>query len=112
MANCCNLNFMSQSAAISFLLASSLVLYPTSRLLAVPPPEDVPEEVLRSEIVLDARSPIDGKPMTASEYAELQTQLQTPPPTQPELAPKVRKTLNLIRARKFLKTFFPFLPIK
>ncbi len=88
------------------------MLAPAVRLLALPPPDDLPEEVLRSEIILDARSPIDGKPMTASEYAELQTQLQTPPSTPPELTPRVQKTLNLLRTRKFLKTFFPFLPIK
>jgi hypothetical protein len=106
------LTSMTHAPTVHFVLVSTFVLYPTARLLALPPPEDIPEEVLRSEIILDARSPIDGKPLTASEYAELQAQLQTPPPTPPELAPKVRKTLNLLRVRKFLKTFFPFLPIK
>jgi hypothetical protein len=103
---------MRRSPVIHLLLALSCGLCPTARVLAVPTPDDIPEEVLRSQIILDARSPIDGKPLTASEYAELQAQLQTPPPTEPELSPKVRKTINLLRARKFLKTFFPFLPIK
>ena len=40
--------------------------------LALPPPEDTPEEVLRTEIFLTARSPVDGKPLTAAEYAQLQ----------------------------------------
>jgi hypothetical protein len=101
---------MAYSPLVYCLLAAAVVMAVPG--WAVPPPEDVPEEVLRSEIILDARSPIDGKPMTASEYAELQAQLQTPPPTPPELGRKVRKTLNVLRVRKFLKTFLPFLPVK
>jgi hypothetical protein len=94
------------------LLTSCLILQPTSSLLALPPPDDIPEEVLRAQIILDARSPIDGKPMTASAYAELQATIREAPPTTPEVSPKVKQTLNLLKLRKFLKTFFPFVPIK
>ncbi len=80
--------------------------------LALPPADDPPEEVLRSEIITEARSPIDGKPLTAADYADLQAELQIGPPIQPELSPKVRKTIGLLRLRKFVKTFFPFLPVK
>lgn len=79
---------------------------------ALPPAEDIPEEVLRTQIILDARSPIDGKPMTPVEYAELQTQEQTsyqPPPT---LSSKVKSTVGLLRVRRFIKKFLPFIPIK
>ena len=77
---------------------------------ALPPPEDIPEEILRTEIILSARSPVDGKPLTAAEYAELQAQLQTRR-TPLELNPKVRDTVFLLRLRGTLRTFFPFLPI-
>lgn len=71
--------------------------------LSLPPPNDVPEEVLRTEIITGARSPIDGKPMTAAEYAQLQAQLQTSP-NAPPIAPEVRHLIFLIRVRQLLRT--------
>ncbi|WP_068816653.1 hypothetical protein [Phormidesmis priestleyi] len=94
-----------------FFLTSSLILHPLA-VLALPPADDPPEEVLRSEIITDARSPIDGKPLTAAEYAELQADIQKGQPIQPQLSPKVRKTIGLLRLRRFIKTLFPFIPIK
>ena len=43
---------------------------------ALPPAEDIPEEVLRTEIILEGRSPINGKPLSAAEYEQLQAELQ------------------------------------
>jgi hypothetical protein len=80
--------------------------------VALPPSDDVPEEVLRSEIITGARSPIDGKPLTATEYAQLQAQVQTAPPAPPQVSRKTEETLNLLKLRRFLKTFFPILPIR
>ncbi len=78
--------------------------------LALPPPEDTPEEILRTEIILEARSPVDGKLLTAAEYAELQAQLQTRP-APPQLNPKVGNLIFLLRLRKAILTVLPFLPI-
>ncbi|MBD2417860.1 hypothetical protein H6G54_09090 [Anabaena cylindrica FACHB-243] len=75
----------------------------------LPPPEDTPEEILRTEIITEARSPIDGKRLTASEYAELQTQLQTSPP--PKLDARIRDQIFLLQLRKALLQLFPFLDI-
>jgi hypothetical protein len=75
--------------------------------IALPPPEDIPEEILRTEIITDARSPVDGQSLTAAEYAELQEQLQVSPP--PKLNTKLRQTVFLLRLRKTLLQFFPFL---
>ncbi|MBW4518119.1 MAG: mitochondrial large ribosomal subunit protein uL30m [Scytolyngbya sp. HA4215-MV1] len=94
-------------------LTLGLIVFATNPVLALPPPQDTPEEILRTEIILDARSPIDGKPLTAAEYAELEALLQTginPPPAQ--VSPKVRKVISLLRLRRFFKTFLPFIPIK
>ncbi|GAX37590.1 hypothetical protein [Nodularia sp. NIES-3585] len=77
--------------------------------VALPPPEDTPEEILRTEIILDARSPVDGKPLNAAEYAELQEQLQVSPP--PKLSADLRQTIYLIQLRKALLQIFPFLDI-
>ncbi len=75
--------------------------------IALPPPADTPEEILRTEIIIEARSPIDGKPLNAAEYAQLQEQLQVSPP--PKLGANLRQTIYLIRIRKALRQFFPFL---
>ncbi|MGM3304506.1 hypothetical protein ACSQ6I_00700 [Anabaena sp. WFMT] len=75
----------------------------------LPPPEDTPEEILRTEIITEARSPVDGRRLTASEYAELQTQLQTSPP--PKLDARIRDQIFLLRLRKALLQLFPFLDI-
>jgi hypothetical protein len=96
------------SATIGMAIASIPLGYKPA--LALPPASDIPEEVLRTEIILEARSPVDGKPLTAAEYAELQAKLQTRP-TPPKLNPQVRDTIFLLRLRRTLRTFFPFLPI-
>ena len=92
--------------AVSGILVESFVRYKIS-VIALPPPEDIPEEILRAEIILEARSPIDGKSLTPAEYAQLQAQLKTRP-YPPKLNPKVRDTVFLLRLRKILKTLFPF----
>ncbi|MBG1241696.1 hypothetical protein ACEYW6_25515 [Nostoc sp. UIC 10607] len=78
-----------------------------SVVIALPPPEDTPEEILRTKIIIEARSPIDGKFLTAAEYIQLQAQLQKAPP--PKLDPKIREQIFLLRIRKTLLQFFPFL---
>ena len=90
----------------------SLVLlsnYWVTKAIATPPVEDIPEEILRTEIITIGRSPIDGKLLNAAEYAELQAQLQISPP--PKLNTQIRETINLLRLRKGLLQLFPFLDI-
>ncbi len=74
--------------------------------------EDIPEEVLRAEIYTDARSPIDGKQLTAAEYTELMEKLRSLDSIPPEdfVSPKVREVIGLLKLRKFLKQFIPFIP--
>lgn len=85
----------------------ALSSYWGSTVIALPPPEDTPEEILRTKIIIEARSPIDGKSLTAAEYIQLQAQLQEAPP--PKLDPKIREQIFLLRIRKTLLQFFPFL---
>ena len=77
--------------------------------MALAPAEDIPEEILRTEIIMEGRSPIDGKLLSAAQYAELQTQLQTSPP--PKLDATIREKVFLLRLRKTLLQLFPFLSI-
>jgi hypothetical protein len=75
--------------------------------IALPPPEDLPEEVLRTEIILEARSPVDGEPLTAAEYAELQAELQEGK-YPPEVALSLQQQiflLNLLQIWDFVNPF-------
>ncbi len=75
----------------------------------LPPPGDTPEEILRTEIFTEARSPLDGEPLTAAEYAELQAALRSTEAAQPEVSPKIRRLIGLLRLRKVIRSVFPFL---
>ena len=76
--------------------------------MALPPPEDIPEEVLRTEIITEARSPIDGEKLTAAEYAELEETLQARD-WAPEMDSAVRQVIFLLQIRRAIRTFTPFL---
>jgi hypothetical protein len=94
-------------------LLSPLTVVQSTVVFALPPADDVPEEILRTQIVLDARSPIDGKPMTPAEYAAFQAQQEAamqPPATQ--LSPQVRGVVTALKLRRFVKRFLPFIPIR
>ena len=81
-----------------------------AELAAIEP--DVPEEVLRSEILLDGRSSFDGKRLTATEYAELEQEIEQRNAVEPQVAPKIRRLVGLIKFRKFIKRVLPIVPIK
>jgi hypothetical protein len=75
--------------------------------IALPPPEDTPEEILRTEIILEARSPINGEPLTPAEYILLQENLAPDP--DPQLSPEVRRLIRLLYLRRAIRRIFPFL---
>jgi hypothetical protein len=75
---------------------------------ALPPPEDTPEEVLRTQMIVEARSPIDGKPLTAAQYAELTAQLEGRQPPDPQVNPKLRQLIFLLRLRDQIRQILPF----
>ncbi len=75
--------------------------------MALPPPEDTPEEILRTKIILEARSRIDGQPLTPAEYALLQADLaESPYP--PQLSPQVQHAIFLLQIRQMLQILTPF----
>ncbi len=73
---------------------------------------DLPEEVLRSEILLDGRSPFDGKRLTATQHAELQQEIEKANEVEPQIALKIRRLVGMIKFRKFIKRVLPIVPIK
>ncbi|MBE9182200.1 hypothetical protein IQ268_26900 [Oculatella sp. LEGE 06141] len=86
---------------------ASMAIAPAS---ALPPVDDLPEEVLRTEIITEARSPLDGSPLTAAEYAELQAEFET---RQDEFRPPVSRdiaeVIRLLYLRRAIRSVFPFL---
>lgn len=93
--------------SVSMIILAALSSHLGAAVRALPTPEDTPEEILRTEIITEARSPINGDRLTAAEYAQLQAQLQNSPP--PKLNTNVREQIFLLRLRKTLLQFFPFL---
>lgn len=81
----------------------------TTTARALPPDDDVPEEIMRTEIITEARSPIDGQPLTPAEYAALQESLQAPPDA-PTLSPDIRRLIFLLQLRRGARTLIPFIP--
>jgi hypothetical protein len=75
---------------------------------------DLPEEVLRAEIITEARSPIDGRALSASEFVELaidtEQQLSRAAAAGAIRNPKLKETILLLRLRGFLRSVG--LPIK
>ena len=102
---CVKFWFLGTSIAILVIING----YWAKRVTALPPMEDIPEEILRTEIITIGRSPIDGKVLTAAEYAQIQTQLQIIPP--PKLNSQIREQMFILRLRQILLQIFPFLDI-
>ncbi len=96
-----------------FLLPTPAIPFGIASLHALPPPEDVPEEILRTDIITEARSPTDGQPITPAEYAQLQLQqpeLWTNNPNLPTKTPAFSTTSHIINKypiRDLLRQMFP-----
>lgn len=89
------------------------IIAPMSMAQPLPPPDDTPEEILRTEIYTEARSPIDGSPLTAAEYIELQEELSETIATLPPnylVSERVQEVIRLLKLRKFLRQIIPFMP--
>lgn len=86
---------------------ASCTLFLSSPVHALPPPEETPEEVLRTEIILEARSPLTGEPLTAAEYAQLQETLMRNEGSL--VTSEIRELIFLLQLRRVLKPIIPFL---
>lgn len=76
--------------------------------LALPPPEDVPEEVLREEVILQGRSPVDGSLLSPVEYAELEAELSAFPEDSVAVNPEIQSLVFQLKLLKLLKDIVPF----
>ncbi len=84
----------------------SLLISPPA--LALPPPEDTPEEILRTEIITEAQSPLTGETLSAAEYAILMEQLQDPN-RNPQVSTDVAGLIALLQFRRVVKPVLPFI---
>jgi hypothetical protein len=102
------MNQVSVKMTCTGIILSNLALVP-SPVWGLPTAEDTPEEILRTEIITEARSPFDGKPITAAEYAVIEARLRRDPPN-PQVNQKVADLIYLIRLRKLFRSIG--IPIK
>ncbi|MGK7912859.1 MAG: hypothetical protein AB4050_15500 [Synechococcus sp.] len=80
----------------------------THSAVALPPPDDIPEEVLRAQVVLEGRSAIDNSELSPTEYAELQALLEESQEVTPRVSPELQRLILLLKLRKILRTVTPF----
>ncbi len=93
-------------------LQSDLQIIPDDQLrnLAVPEPDDIPEELLRTEIITEARSPLTGEPLSAAEYAQLLESIQNTPADGSLISSEIRQLIQLLQIRRTLRPVLPFIP--
>jgi hypothetical protein len=100
--------------SIALIFTSSSLASPIAIAGSLPPANDIPEEILRAELIIEARSPIDGKPLSATEFAELivrvEQQLARDDAAAATKNSPFKDVLVLIRLRKFLRSLG--IPIK
>jgi hypothetical protein len=101
-------NSLIQLARIGFLTIVSWQISLPAQAGSIPVDTDIPEEVLRAEIITEARSPIDGKALSANEFAELvvttKQQIELENANVAANSPKLKETLTLLRLRGFLRS--------
>jgi hypothetical protein len=97
----------------SMLILAAPIAVPTVAQTTSPTPaNEIPEEVLQTEVITSGRSAIDNQPLTATQYAEQKTAIDRANQVPPQLSSKLRNTVALLKLRKFIKTVLPFIPIK
>jgi hypothetical protein len=99
-------------APLVFDRPSAIAMPTVAQTTAPTPVTEIPEEVLQTEVITNGRSPIDNRPLTATEYAELKTEIDRTNQVPPRLSNKLRNAVALLKLRKFIKTVLPFIPIK
>ena len=70
-------------------------------------PAEIPEEVLRTEIITAARSPLTGESLSAAEYAQLLEALEAPA-GDPMVSEQIRYLVFLLQLRRSIRPILPF----
>ncbi len=75
--------------------------------IALPPPEDIPEEILRAEVIIEARDR-SGQPIGPGAYAELQQAIDRRNQDSPQVAEELQSLLLQLRLLSVIKSVIPF----
>jgi hypothetical protein len=71
--------------------------------------EEIPEEVLQTQVLVEANSPLTGQAQRPEVYTQERQQLQVAvTEVPPRLDPSIYRAVELLRLRKLLKSLFPF----
>jgi hypothetical protein len=79
----------------------------TPAAMALPPPTDVPEEVLRTEVIVEARDR-SGQPIGPGAYAQLQQAIDRRNQDNPQVAEELQSLLLQLRLLSVIKSVIPF----
>ena len=85
---------------------------PMASTYAAPKGENIPEKASSQGLALEFRSPLDGRLLTATEYAELKAEIDRLNEVPPQVSPKIRRLVGLLTFRKLIKQLLPIVPIK
>jgi len=96
--------------ATAFLLSSIFTGLAIAPAIALPPPDDVPEEVLRTHIILEGRSPENGELLSASEFAEENAEREAAINEGGVVPQEIARLITLLRIRKALRWVLPIIP--
>ena len=86
--------------------ACAILIFTNASALALPPEDDIPEEVLATEIIVEGRSNLDNQRLTASEYA-IQQEQEDNSIFPPDVNSKAKHNIFLLQILKMLRTFSP-----
>jgi hypothetical protein len=75
--------------------------------IALPPPQDVPEEVLRAEMIVEARDR-SGQPIAPGAYAQLQQTIDRRNQDNPQISEDLQSLLLQLRLLSVIKSVIPF----
>ena len=89
-------------------MASAVLVLGSRPAVGLPPADDIPEEVLRNQVVLEGRSAIDNSELSPTEYAELQALLEDSQEVTPRVSPRLQRLILLLKLRKLLRSVTPF----
>jgi hypothetical protein len=100
------IELMRQSNRLAALMVGLGVGIPPAA-MALPPPTDVPEEVLRTEVIVEARDR-SGQPIGPGAYAQLQQAIDRRNQDNPQVAEELQSLLLQLRLLSVIKSVIPF----
>jgi hypothetical protein len=90
----------------NFYFAFGILICTNISAVALTPEDDIPEEILATEIIIEGRSQLNNQNLTVNEYV-LEKQKESSSPFSPELDSQIQHNVLLLRIFKLLRTITP-----